>query len=65
MECMVLFVVQRPDATIFQPQWERDPQFSEALLKAYNGGVKIKVIQTEMQKNKMVYFGELPFTFKS
>ena len=65
MECMVLFVVQRPDAKIFQPQWERDPQFSEALLKAYNDGVKVKVIQAEMQKTKMVYFGELPFTLKS
>ena len=65
VECMVLFVVQRPDAKIFQPQWERDPQFSEALLKAYNDGIKVKVIQAEMQKTKMVYFGELPFTLKS
>jgi len=61
IDCMVLFVVQRSDAKIFKPQWERDPKFAEALLKAYNNGVNIKVIQADVQKNKMVYCGELPF----
>jgi len=56
-----LFVVQRSDAKIFKPQWERDPKFAEALLKAYNNGVNIKVIQADVQKTKMVYCGELPF----
>jgi len=65
IDCMVLFVVQRSDAKIFQPQWERDPKFSEALLSAYNDGLNIKVIQADMQKTKMVYIGELPFNFES
>ena len=64
IDCMVLFVVQRSDAKIFHPQWERDPKFSEALLNAYNDGLKIKVIQADMQKTKMVYCGELPFNLK-
>lgn len=61
IDCMVLFVVQRSDAKIFQPQWERDFKFSESLLKAYNDGLKIKVIQADIQKTKMVYCGELSF----
>jgi len=65
MDCMVLFVVQRSDAKIFQPHWERDSKFAGALLNAYNDGLKIKVIQADIQKTKMVYCGELPFKLKS
>ena len=61
---MVLFVVQRSDANIFQPQWERDPKFAKALLKAHSDGLKIKVIQADVQKTKMVYCGELPFNLE-
>ena len=64
IDCMVLFVVQRSDAKIFHPQWKRDPKFSEALLNAYNDGLKIKVIQAHIQKTKMVYCGELSFNLK-
>ena len=64
IDCMVLFVVQRSDAKIFQPQWERDSKFSEALLNAYNDGLKIKVVKADIQKTKMVYCGELPFNLK-
>ncbi|MBC8310709.1 MAG: DNA/RNA nuclease SfsA [Candidatus Marinimicrobia bacterium] len=65
IECMVLFVVQRSDAKIFQPQWERDPKFSQALLKAHHDGLSIKVIQADVQKTKMVYLGELPFNLEA
>ena len=61
IDCMILFVVQRSDAKIFKPQWERDPKFAEGLLNAYNNGDNIKVIQADVQKTKMVYCGELPF----
>jgi len=64
INCMVLFVVQRPDAKFFKPQWERDPKFAKALLKAYDNGVNIKVIQSEIKKDKIVYRGELPFQIK-
>ena len=29
----ILFVCQRPDATLFEPMWDRDPMFSNVLLK--------------------------------
>ena len=58
---MVLFVVQRSDALFFKPQWERDPKFCNALLKASKNGVLIKVIKMEMTKKSLIYRGEIPY----
>ena len=58
---MVLFVVQRSDAISFKPQWERDPKFCNALLKASKNGVLIKVIKMEMTKKSLIYRGEIPY----
>ena len=58
---MVLFVVQRSDAISFKPQWERDPKFCNALLKASKKGVLIKVIKMEMTKKSLIYRGEIPY----
>ena len=60
----ILFVCQRPDATLFEPMWVRDPIFSNALLYAYKMGVKVwcitlNVSQTEISINK-----EIPVNFK-
>ena len=35
----ILFVCQRPDATLFEPMWDRDPMFSNVLFNAYKMGV--------------------------
>ena len=37
----ILFVCQRPDATLFEPMWDRDPMFSNVLFNAYKMGVKV------------------------
>ena len=58
---MVLFVVQRPDAELFQPQWERDPKFSYALYEAWQKGLDVKVIHMKMTKHNFQYKGEIPF----
>ena len=62
IECMVLFVVQRSDATKFLPQWERDPVFSQTILDAYRNGLKVNVINIKVDKDKLTYLGELPFS---
>jgi|TARA_B110000467_G_scaffold94196_1_gene85118 sugar fermentation stimulation protein A len=64
IDCLLLFVVQRSDAKKFQPQWERDPKFSKALLNAYNDGLNVKVIQADIQKSKIIFCGELPFSLE-
>ena len=64
LRTMVLFVVQRHDATSFQPQWERDPKFGFALFEAWKKGLNVRVIHMKMTPNKIHYLGELPFKLK-
>ena len=64
LRTMVLFVVQRHDATLFQPQWERDPKFGFALYEAWQKGLDVRVINMKMTPNIIHYLGELPFKLK-
>ncbi len=59
--CMILFIIQRPDVKSFNPAWSRDSKFCNALYDSYKKGLKIKVIKTQMNKNKIKYLGEVPF----
>ena len=61
LDVMVLFVVQRPDAKCFQPQWERDPQFGNALVEAWQNGLQVRVIKMKMTTNSLHYLGEIPY----
>jgi len=61
LDAMVLFVVQRPDAECFQPQWERDPEFGNALFEAWNKGLQVRVIKIKMTTNAFFYLGEIPY----
>jgi len=58
---MVLFVIQRPDSVLFQPQWERDPKFGYALYEAWQKGLEVRVINMKMTKNNIQFQGEIPF----
>ncbi|MHA1303971.1 MAG: DNA/RNA nuclease SfsA [Candidatus Heimdallarchaeaceae archaeon] len=40
-ESFIVFIVKREDALLFSPNWERDKNFAETLLKASAEGVKI------------------------
>ena len=55
----VLFVCQRQDASSFQPMWERDPDFSSALLEAYSKGVKINCITLNISKSEITFNTEI------
>ena len=61
---LVLFVIQRPDSVLFQPQWERDPKFCYALYEAWQKGMEVRVIHMKMTKNNIQYLGEIPFDLK-
>ena len=61
LEVMVLFVVQRSDAECFQPKWERDPKFSNALFDAWQTGLQVRVIKLEMTTHAIYYLGEIPY----
>ena len=64
IKVMVLFVIQRSDADSFQPHWERDPKFANALLNASKNGLQIKVIKMGITQKALSYLGELPYKLK-
>jgi sugar fermentation stimulation protein A len=37
----ILFLILREDALLFSPNWKMDADFSEALSRAYDGGVRV------------------------
>ena len=55
----VLFVCQRKDPLLFQPMWERDPNFSAALLDAYQKGVRINCITLNISKSEITLNKEI------
>ncbi len=59
--CTALFVVQREDAVLFRPQWERDPKLGLALVAAHDAGVDVRVIKMKMTPARLIYLGELPW----
>ena len=61
LNVMILFVVQRPDAECFQPQWERDPAFGSALFEAWQKGLQVRVIKMKMTTDSLYYLGEIPY----
>ena len=62
-DTMVIFIVQRGDARQFQPHWQRDPKFAEALLKASGAGVEIKVLSLTLTEEKVSWGSMLPYNF--
>ncbi len=61
----ILFVCQRPDASSFQPMWDRDPKFSNALYDAYRAGVKVWCITLNISKTEISFKHEIPVNLKS
>ncbi len=57
---MILFVIQRDDAELFRPMWERDPQLGRALVEAHDAGVVIRAIKLAVTPNRFTYVGEVP-----
>jgi DNA-binding protein, stimulates sugar fermentation len=60
----IIFVIQRSDASVFQPMWDRDPVFCTALNKAYNCGVNVWCIKARLTKRDMTFISEIPINLK-
>ncbi len=60
IETWIIFVVQRHDAICFTPHWERDPEFSQALLTASVSGVNLKVVSCAITQESMTIGTPLP-----
>ena len=60
----ILFVCQRPDATLFEPMWDRDPMFSNVLFNAYKMGVKVWCITLNVSQTEISFNKEIPVNLK-
>ena len=61
----ILFVCQRPDATLFEPMWDIDPMFSNVLFNAYKMGVKVWCITLNVSQTEISFDKEIPVNFKN
>jgi len=57
----VIFVIQRPDATIFTPNDGTDPEFGNALREAHQEGVEIMVLLTKLENWNLEFLGKLEY----
>ncbi|MDG2267126.1 MAG: DNA/RNA nuclease SfsA [Candidatus Marinimicrobia bacterium] len=60
----IIFVVQRSDANIFQPMWDRDSKFCDALYNAKKCGVSIWCIKSRLSKADMTFISEIPINLE-
>ena len=49
-----------PDMVRFEPNWPRDPDFSEALCQAAKNGVRVKVVECRVTKDSIEITKEVP-----
>lgn len=64
LQAGIIFVVQRSDADCFQPMWDRDPEFCNALFNAKKCGVDIWCIKSRLTKRDMTFISEIPINLK-
>lgn len=56
----VVFVVQRPDADVFCPNWSQDPHLGRALVKAQRQGVDVLAYRCRVDLSGIVLDQRLP-----
>ena len=62
-EAWVLFVLAMPDMVRFEPNWPRDPAFSEALCQVAQNGVQIRAVECAVTEDSIAITKEVPVQF--
>lgn len=57
----VVFVIQRPDATLFSPKADTDPQFAQELELAHKKGVEVYPLVTEAKNWSLEFQRIIPY----
>lgn len=60
----VLFIIQRSDALSFEPHWERDPAFAEALSEAVRKGVELIIYTSHLKPDSMTLGKPIPYNLE-
>ena len=59
-EAWVLFVLAMADMAYFEPNWSRDPNFSEALCRVAQQGVRVKAVECAVTEDTIWITKEIP-----
>ena len=59
-EAWVLFVLAMPEMVRFEPNWPRDPQFSEALCQVSQNGVQVRAVECAVTEDTIEVTKEIP-----
>jgi sugar fermentation stimulation protein A len=62
---VVLFVIQRGDATALAPNWTTDPAFAAALTRARHAGVRIRAMTCRVTRAGVWLAGSVPVRFRA
>lgn len=57
---LLIFIVQRPDAELFSPNWGMDRPFSEALLEYINLGLEVRAYRCSVSLEEIKLKDEIP-----
>jgi len=60
----VLFIIQRSDATSFEPHWGRDPAFAQALQSSVQDGVELIIYSTHLKPASMTLGKSIPYNLE-
>lgn len=60
----VLFIVQRSDGHAFEPHWQRDPAFAEALLESVQKGVELLIYTAHLTPQSMTLGQSIPYALE-
>lgn len=63
-DAWVLFVIQMADIRRFEPNWPRDPDFSEALCRAAEHGVQVRAVECLVTEDLLAITKEVPVALK-
>ena len=63
-DAWVLFVIQMADIRRFEPNWPRDPDFSEALCRAAEHGVQVRAVECLVTEDSLAITKEVPVALK-
>ena len=63
-EAWVLFVIQMSEISHFEPNWPRDPNFSEALCQAAQNGVRIRAVSCDVYEDGLEIKKEIPIRLR-
>lgn len=60
---VILFALNRPEGRFFEPAWQIDPEYGEALQRVYAKGVEILLVRLQHLADEVVIAGSISYPY--